>query len=79
MLGASRPVDAVTLGRRGLVGAEEEAKVMPAFRLAVVRDDQVRARPGSSHSNALDIRFSCLVRTANPTSISCSSSPGLEK
>ncbi|CAM9199894.1 unnamed protein product [Ascophyllum nodosum] len=41
VLGASRPVDAVTLGRRGLVGAEEEAKVMPAFRLAVVRDDQL--------------------------------------
>ena len=36
------PVDSVTLGRAGLVGEEEEARVMPVLRLAVVKDDQVR-------------------------------------
>lgn len=35
-------VDSVTLGRLGLAGQEEEeARVMPILRLAVVRDDQV--------------------------------------
>lgn len=35
-----KPVDSVTLGRAGLVGEEEEARVMPVLRLAVVKDDQ---------------------------------------
>lgn len=46
-------VDAVTVGRSGLLGSEEEARVMPALRLAVVRDDQVGGRFGSA-LNALN-------------------------
>lgn len=49
-------VDAVTLGRSGLLGSEEEARVMPALRLAVVRDDQVGWRFGSA-LNALNYLF----------------------
>eukprot|EP00752_Nemacystus_decipiens_P012799 g11334.t1 len=36
-----KPVDSVTVGRAGLTGEGEEARVMPVLRLAVVRDDQL--------------------------------------
>lgn len=36
------PVESVTVGRSGLLGEKEEARVMPVLRLAVVKDDQVR-------------------------------------
>lgn len=38
----SEVVDSATLGREGLAGDKEEARVMPALRLAVVKDDQVK-------------------------------------
>lgn len=41
-----KPVDSVTLGRTGLSGDEEAARVMPVLRLAVVKDDQVRVVGG---------------------------------
>lgn len=41
-----KPVDSFTVGRAGLVGDEEEARVMPVLRLAVVKDDQVRTWVG---------------------------------
>lgn len=36
-----KPMDSVTVARVGLFGDEEEARVMPVLRLAVVKDDQV--------------------------------------
>lgn len=36
------PVDSITVGRAGLFGEKEEARIMPVLRLAAVKDDQVR-------------------------------------
>ncbi|CAM9449751.1 unnamed protein product, partial [Laminaria digitata] len=37
----TEPAESATVGRVGLVDEKEEARVMPALRLAVVKDDQV--------------------------------------
>lgn len=37
----TEPVDSVSVGKGGLVDEKETALVMPALRLAVVKDDQV--------------------------------------
>lgn len=39
----AKPVDSVTVGRDGRLGGEEESRVLPVLRLAVIKDDQVPA------------------------------------
>lgn len=52
-----KPVDSVTVGREGLFGEKEEAKVMPVLRLAVVKDDQVRFTWGYQNKADQDFQW----------------------